>query len=206
MTLVIDASIACKWFFDEPGADLARTALLSGELLVAPELIVAEVANAAWKRVLRAEISIEQATLAVSGLELLDERVPLLALARRALAIGERLRHPTYDCFYLALAEQREVHLLTDDHRLRQAVAGSEWQSRVQACGEAGRRPGGAPIRPTAPAVAAASAPAAPPRAPPSRVKRSAGAPVRCTTAGSHGNGILRRHEPGPPRLRFQSR
>jgi predicted nucleic acid-binding protein len=120
MTLVIDASIACKWFFDEPGADLARTALLSGELLVAPELIVAEVANAAWKRVLRAEISIEQATLAVSGLELLDERVPLLALARRALAIGERLRHPTYDCFYLALAEQCEVHLLTDDHRLRQ--------------------------------------------------------------------------------------
>jgi len=60
MTLVVDASIACKWFFDEPGADLARTTLLSGELLLAPELIVAELANAAWKRVLRAEISIEQ--------------------------------------------------------------------------------------------------------------------------------------------------
>lgn len=133
MTLVIDASIACKWFFDEPGAEFARTILLSGELLLAPELIVAEVANAAWKRVLRAEISLEQAALAISGLKLLDERVPLLALAPRALAIGERLRHPTYDCFYLALAEQREVRLLTDDYRLRQAVAGSEWQSQVQA-------------------------------------------------------------------------
>jgi predicted nucleic acid-binding protein len=131
MTLVVDASIACKWFFEEPGADFARSILASGERLLAPDLIVAEVANVAWQRAHRTEISPEHAGLAVSGLKIIDELVPLLVLADRALEIAVGLRHPAYDCFYLALAEQRDVRLVTDDRRFRQAIAGSPWQSRV---------------------------------------------------------------------------
>ena len=43
---VVDASVALKWFKQEGGSDQARTLLLE-ELLIAPELILAEVLNAA---------------------------------------------------------------------------------------------------------------------------------------------------------------
>jgi predicted nucleic acid-binding protein len=46
--IVIDASVALKWFEQEPGSEAARAILLQ-EALIAPELIVAEVLNAAWK-------------------------------------------------------------------------------------------------------------------------------------------------------------
>jgi hypothetical protein len=41
MTLVIDASVALKWYLIEEGADQARQILADGETLVAPELVVA---------------------------------------------------------------------------------------------------------------------------------------------------------------------
>ena len=47
---VVDASVALKWFKQEGGSDEARTLLLR-EPLIAPELILAEVLNAAWKAV-----------------------------------------------------------------------------------------------------------------------------------------------------------
>jgi predicted nucleic acid-binding protein len=48
--LVVDASVAVKWFLVEPG-DREALALLDGdEPLIAPELVVAEVVNAVWKR------------------------------------------------------------------------------------------------------------------------------------------------------------
>jgi predicted nucleic acid-binding protein len=51
LTLVIDASVALKWFIDEDGSDRAAALLDGKELLIAPDLIVAEVCNAGWKAV-----------------------------------------------------------------------------------------------------------------------------------------------------------
>ena len=48
MTLVIDASVALKWFVEEQGSDKARGLLSREERLIAPELLLAEVFNAAW--------------------------------------------------------------------------------------------------------------------------------------------------------------
>ena len=45
--LVIDASVALKWFKEEPDSLAAENAALA-DTPIAPELIVAEVANAAW--------------------------------------------------------------------------------------------------------------------------------------------------------------
>jgi predicted nucleic acid-binding protein len=133
MTLVIDASIVCKWFFDEPGSDIARRLLVEGIALLAPDLIVAEVANVAWKRVVRLDISLDQASLAVSGVKTLNELVALSGLADRAFAIAAELKYPAYDCFYLALAEEREIEFVTDDRRLQRAAVGSRWEHWVRA-------------------------------------------------------------------------
>ena len=51
MTLVIDASVACKWFFNEPLSAEARRLAASDATFVAPDMILVECANAAWRRV-----------------------------------------------------------------------------------------------------------------------------------------------------------
>ena len=132
MTLVIDASVACKWFFDEPGSDVARDVLARHEVLIAPDLILAEVADAALRRLIRSEISLEQARAAVVGVGLIDERVPLLDLGDAAICIADALRHPAYDCFYVALADLRDAPLITDDVRLARAVQNTRWQHRIE--------------------------------------------------------------------------
>jgi predicted nucleic acid-binding protein len=57
MTLVVDASVALKWYLIEDGAEPARQILADGDTLVAPELVVAEVCNACWLAGRRGEIS-----------------------------------------------------------------------------------------------------------------------------------------------------
>ena len=52
MSLVVDASVALKWFLSEPeephGGD-ALAILRDGALPVAPDFLIAEVCNAAWR-------------------------------------------------------------------------------------------------------------------------------------------------------------
>jgi predicted nucleic acid-binding protein len=48
MTLIVDASVALQWYLREPGADAARQILAGDEVLVAPDLVVAEVCNVSW--------------------------------------------------------------------------------------------------------------------------------------------------------------
>ncbi len=39
-------------------------------------------------------------------------------LAARAINIAIKLKHPIYDCFYIALAEREDAALITIDKRL----------------------------------------------------------------------------------------
>ena len=52
-------------------------------------------------------------------------------LRRRALEIATALRHPAYDCFYLALAETRDAELVTADRRFAARLDGTPWQARA---------------------------------------------------------------------------
>ena len=50
MSLVVDASVAFKWFLsEEPHASRALTVLEAGTPLIAPDFLIAEVCNAAWR-------------------------------------------------------------------------------------------------------------------------------------------------------------
>jgi predicted nucleic acid-binding protein len=59
--------------------------------------------------------------------------IPDEALAAAAMQIARRLDHPVYDCFYLALAEQRDARMITADRRLIARLHGTGWEYRVQA-------------------------------------------------------------------------
>jgi predicted nucleic acid-binding protein len=128
LIVVVDASVAIKWFIHEPDRAAARRLLEPDRHLLAPELLVAEVASAMWKRVMAGEGDARQAPLTAASLPRFFTRLVSLApLAARALVIAAELRHPVYDCFYLALAETENATLVTADRRLIGRLAGSPW-------------------------------------------------------------------------------
>ncbi|MGH6898748.1 MAG: type II toxin-antitoxin system VapC family toxin [Geminicoccaceae bacterium] len=132
MTLVVDASVALKWYLIEDGAEPARQILADGDTLVAPELIVAEVCNACWLAGRRGEISpTQQSHIAADITRVFDRLEGLVPHASRAMAIARELDHPVYDCFYLALSEALDARLVTADGRLLARVAGTPFAART---------------------------------------------------------------------------
>jgi predicted nucleic acid-binding protein len=93
--------------------------------LIAPDLLLLEVASLLAKRHRRDQISAEQARDAFrlmrkSAPELLDTR-PRLG---RALELAFRYQMSLWDCVYLALAIERDCPFLTADQRLFRAGTG----------------------------------------------------------------------------------
>ena len=124
MSLVVDASVAVKWFVKEPLRAEARHLVERSDALYAPDLLFAEVANAAWKMARRNEIGRDQAATMVAAVGDPISRVfPSSQLRERALHIALDLEHPVYDCLYLACAERAEAVLVTADRRLCAVLA-----------------------------------------------------------------------------------
>jgi predicted nucleic acid-binding protein len=118
MTRVVDASVALKWFIEEADSPVARKLIASGETLIAPDLIVAEACNAAWRLARRGELLAAQRDIIAADLpNAFAELVPAASLAVLTTVIARELDHPAYDCFYLALAIIRDAPLVTADVR-----------------------------------------------------------------------------------------
>ena len=133
MTLVVDASVALRWCFQLNGSDRAEELLRSDDHLIAPDLVIAEITNAAWKFVVFDNLMAESAKSAVPEVaKAFDELVPTSVLKDRALAIAIELRHPAYDCFYLTLAERRNSSLVTADDRLMRRCVGTPFEKLVR--------------------------------------------------------------------------
>jgi predicted nucleic acid-binding protein len=131
---VADASVAIRWMFELDRSDRAERLLQSGERLIAPDLVLAEITNAAWKLAVFSSVPEETVRLRVSAVpKEFEEFVPSIDLKDQALAIALELRHPAYDCFYLALAEQRGYQLVTADDRLIRRCAGTPFEKLVRA-------------------------------------------------------------------------
>lgn len=135
MSIVIDASVALKWVFDERGTE-AAIALLAEEL-IAPELWLAEASNALWRHVRLGETSSAEALARID--ELAKAPVALMSIEpymRRALQLATQLDHPVYDCLYLALAEHLDTHVITDDRRFFTIGNATGFGARLRLLGE----------------------------------------------------------------------
>ncbi len=133
MTLVVDASVAVRWFFPVAIDELADDVARSNDRLIAPDLVIAEVANAAWKFVTFDGLPQQVAARAIAEIEKgFEEIVPSAELKDHALQIAISLRHPVYDCFYLALAEQRDCEVVTADDRLLRRCALTPLAKRIR--------------------------------------------------------------------------
>lgn len=132
MTLVVDASVALKWFKQEADSDLAEAAA-TADTLAAPDLLLAELANACWLAA-RAGLLLptQLADMPRAVRRYVATLTPLESLTPRAIHIARALDHPAYDCFYLALAEREATLLVTADGRFIKRVAGSPWAAHVR--------------------------------------------------------------------------
>ncbi len=127
-TVVIDASLAVMWAVPE---NYSAQALLLAENwgekeigLLAPCLLLTEVTNALYKRIMRKEMDLAKAQKALEvilsfGIEIHEEA----GLHALALELSLKLGQPaTYDAHYLALALMRECPLWTGDRRFYNAA------------------------------------------------------------------------------------
>ena len=123
-TLVVDASVAFRAFIEDPLSERCREVFGDADARrVAPELVVYEVVNAAWKMARSGLLAWEAAReIAVEVAPCFDALVAGASLAPHAADLSRRLDHPAYDCFYLALAEREEARLVCADRRLADAA------------------------------------------------------------------------------------
>ena len=117
--LVVDASVAIKWFTPEIYTPAAERLLASPAEFAAPDLLFAEIASILRKKVLRGELRDEKAVQAFEKLQQIDVKtVPCRELAEEAYGLAVRTGASAYDSMYLALAVRLETRLITADLRL----------------------------------------------------------------------------------------
>mgnify|MGYP006427702653 CR=1 FL=1 len=131
MTWVLDSSVVIKWYVRERDRDAAVRLIDGDRALVAPQLLIYEIANIVWKKHRRGDVDTENGTrilqsLKNAPLELMDG----VRFAERAWDLARRLGHPVYDCFYLACAETLDATLVTADERFLDALQNADLQSR----------------------------------------------------------------------------
>lgn len=116
---VVDASVAVKWVVRQQLTERAYAAL-SRFQLVAPSLIIAEMANALWKYARAGQVDPRSFPEILDGVESRYFKTEPIdgTLTRAALQLAIDLDHPVYDCYYLALARRDSAPVITDDRRL----------------------------------------------------------------------------------------
>ena len=122
--IVVDASVALCWFAAETATDAAKRLIGSAADLVAPSLLLAELANGLWKKTRRGELDGEAASAAMREIRrFVPQFVEMGELAAPALALARELDHSVYDCVYLTLARRRQAPFVTLDRRFVDRVA-----------------------------------------------------------------------------------
>jgi predicted nucleic acid-binding protein len=129
--IVVDASVAAKWYLDEPGKEEAAALLDDIEPLAAPEIVGVEVASAIARRARLGQISADDALRLLAEWQAsLDDELIRLESWRTDLEQGCRLacelRHALADCLYLAVAIRLDAFLVTADRTFARR-AGQVW-------------------------------------------------------------------------------
>lgn len=131
-SLVVDSSVAVKWYLPEDGSDRAALLLQSGKSLIAPDLLVAEVGNVLWKR--RRDVPV--AEIEAIGVALTTacpvSLYPSDALLQGALSVALTYDRSVYDSLYLALAVSADCSLVTADARLGTALQNTDLAQYIQ--------------------------------------------------------------------------
>jgi predicted nucleic acid-binding protein len=128
MNLVIDASVALKWQFEDEAYRSEALVLLEdyqeGEVdLVTTSLFAYEVLSGIYVAIRMRRLNSDAGEKALRNLISLDiEEQGLDGLADAAFKMALRYDLSPYDCAYLALAEREDFQFITGDKKLFNAV------------------------------------------------------------------------------------
>jgi predicted nucleic acid-binding protein len=129
--IVLDASVAVKWFLPEKVETLATEALAllgrSGRneiQIIVPDSFWVEFASVLWKVIRRGNFPKDSADAALASLKRFNfHTVSSLKLLDNAFQIATAHGRTVYDCLYVALAVQTNSQLITADERLANSLA-----------------------------------------------------------------------------------
>lgn len=120
MIIVLDASAAVRSVIDPANSHWSKP-LSEADLVIAPELFVAEVSNTFWKYCHNGELHRSRCeSLLISALGLVDEYRPMPELAAEVFDLCVTTSKAAYDFYYLVLARRNSAMLLTADRTLHQ--------------------------------------------------------------------------------------
>ena len=132
----VDASVAVKWFVSEEFSGEAAALLEDGPELFVPELFFAEVPNVLWKKVIRRQVTEEDAREAHRALgDIAFRVVSNQEIAPTAFDLALSLNRSAYDCFYLTVARTFDAPLLTADAKLAEALRSTPFASHIRRIG-----------------------------------------------------------------------
>jgi predicted nucleic acid-binding protein len=131
--MVIDASILVKFILKEEGWNKIADFLKAGTISV--DLVIKETVNAIWKRVMRKEISLEEAKDMFEAMkEILNKAVIIeneMDYIDEAFEISIKRNVTVYDSLYIALAKKKKLELLTADGMQAQVASLEEVRAIV---------------------------------------------------------------------------
>ena len=130
---VIDASVLGAALFTEKASAQARRFLAQDRRLIAPDLLHAEMASLAAKKIWRGEASETVGQAALRALsDFVEDFAPCRPLAARALTLAAGREVSAYDGVYLALSERTGLPLITLDEKLLRKAGAAGFQGVVR--------------------------------------------------------------------------
>lgn len=123
MMIVVDASVAVKWFIQEDHTAEAERLLDGSFSLGVPELIYPEFGGILWKKARRGETTIAESRKIVDAFRKMKLRPFSHSPLLKASYVGAEITGQTvYDWMYLALAVSLSCEFVTADERFYKAL------------------------------------------------------------------------------------
>jgi predicted nucleic acid-binding protein len=131
VTLIVDASVAVKWYVTEPGSDVAQLLLEGQDLLFVPAHALPEIGQVLTRRLTDGRLTREQVDAAFQGLRQTLAPISLGELTPVALEIALAAEMSFYDALYVAAAVTSDTEVVTADRDMIRLLARTPWASRA---------------------------------------------------------------------------
>lgn len=130
--LVVDASVAAKWFVEEEHSGAALSVLDISNRLHAPDFLWLEMENVIWKWIRQGMVTTKEGSDLKNSFRRYPIRIhPFVHFLDSAFAIAVQTRQTVYDCLYVALAILLKGRMITADRRLHDALRKSTYRKQV---------------------------------------------------------------------------
>jgi predicted nucleic acid-binding protein len=125
--IVVDASVAVKWFIPEVHSENATHLLDKPIKFLAPNLIYAEVGNILWKKTRLKELTQEIAGEILNDFKKMPFEISEnQSLLETAWHIATKYQRTFYDSLYLALARTENCQFVTADQAFVNALKATD--------------------------------------------------------------------------------